>query len=103
LRDIACPDFKQTEDRVREVRLQSDWQISRKTLTDRPPVAKSDPNKPLWPKCQLLEWYLLSLSDDHYKSLYKGGTIAGTDVPSSGDPILDAEIAAFYKDRKDGC
>jgi hypothetical protein len=37
------------------------------------------------------------MDDERYKSLYKGGTIEGTDVPSSGDPVLDAEIAAFYK------
>ena len=30
---------------------------------------------------------------------YKGSKIEGTEVLSSGDPVLDAEIAAFYNKR----
>jgi hypothetical protein len=46
-----------------------------------------------------MEWFLLSLNDEQYKSLYKGSRIEGTEVLSSGDPVLDAEIAAFYNKR----
>jgi len=87
---------------VRDARQRFDWPILRKALLPAPPVSVTDPNRPLWPHCQLLEWFLLSLDDESYKSLHRGDTIEGTDILASGDPVMDAEIAAFYKGKKSG-
>lgn len=46
----------------------------------------------------LLEWYLMRMDDNTFHRFYRGNTIPGTTIPTSGDPTMDAEILAAHKE-----
>lgn len=48
----------------------------------------------------LYEWYLMRLDDKAYANILKSEKIEGTNLPSSGDPVIDADIAKYYAKKK---
>jgi hypothetical protein len=65
-------------------------------------MATSDPNRPLWPPCVMLEWFLLGLDDKAYKKIYQADKVPGRDIPLSGDPLIDEQIIRYYQELDRG-
>lgn len=72
----------------------------RASLVDRPPPSVAAPTRPKWPADVLYEWYLLRLDDKAYANILRTQKIEGTNLPSSGDPSMDADIAKYYEELK---
>lgn len=50
----------------------------------------------------LLEWQLLQMDDETFHRWRYGSTIPGTNIPTSGDPDMDADILRAHTEMRDG-
>lgn len=89
-------------DRVKRTRASSQWYYLKQLLCP-PQPSRTHTWHPDSSDDQLLEYTLLKLDDQAWSKVVGeitlDGKIAGTDALSSGDAILDAEIAAHYREK----